>query len=52
MIIILTFVQLALGFKLNTNIGFHNHPPTTTTTTNRTNFPKGSRPSRRLNFDM
>ena len=44
------FVQLGLGFKLNTKIGLH-----TTTylpTHHHTNFLKGSRPSRRLRFGM
>ena len=39
-------VQLGLDLKLNTKIGLNHHPPPTT------NFLKGSRPSRRLRFDM
>ena len=38
------FVQLGLGFKLNTKIGLH----TTHQPTHHTNFLKGSTPSRRI----
>ena len=44
-------VQLGLGLKLNSKIGYT--PPTyLPTTTTHTNFLKGSRPSRRLRFGM